>query len=773
MVYSADAGDYTLHVGDKIVVYGYLTYFAKNSVYEVAYISSIGVSPVIVWSNNGGSDPIPSDHDGKSAETAYTVTEALQVYSGMQVDEISETKIYVKGEIIWYVGTDSDDLGEYNLMYIADDENTEETFIFVNSYSTDGLPELQLGDTVIVYGYLTLSEDDVGSYYEMCQIQEDDGTIVSPIVTIPGGSDTPDPVGHTHVYTSYFTYGKCTVEGCNVIGRNDSQNTFVLDYDFNDTKKAHYEELYATIVKILDGTQAATNEQFMEKYNEYYDAIDYIGTQYQYATVLADISMSDADNDNATLVSDCYDTAIANYYTLYEKIYNSSFKNYFYDGWSEEEIASARAMASEYDGSAELNINSTRIVNEYSELFAQLLNAEDETTFNSLISQIELKYGEFVTNNKNIAKAAGYEESQYMDYAYENTYSRDYTPAEAKNLHAYVKQYIVPLYKNILEKADELWNKDDWGSDDNVNFYNALYYYPLAPKASEYKKDMAIISTNYISSYFNYLTDTKEQINFYNAANEAFKEGRLFFGENDGAYTWSLTNGSLMYFGAENYSDPFTFVHEFGHYYEDCYNTGLDISMDLAETHSQGNEMLFLAWLSANKPSDIADGYQMLEYNQLLNMLGSILQGSMVDEFEQAVYANSYDADGYRDGISADKYDELFNTIVASYDESFVEDYSYYWLQVAFDSPAYYVSYAMSALPCVELFTIAQTEGVDYAREAYFGLFTFANNTKFVKVDDDGYKTVTATYAEILHDCGLSSPLTEELYQTIANYFNK
>ena len=163
----------------------------------------------------------------------------------------------------------------------------------------------------------------------------------------------------------------------------------------------------------------------------------------------------------------------------------------------------------------------------------------------------------------------------------------------------------------------------------------------------------------------------------------------------------------------------------------------------------------------------------MLEYNQLLNMLGSILQGSMVDEFEQAVYANSYDADGYRDGISADKYDELFNTIIASYDESFVEDYSYYWLQVAFDSPAYYVSYAMSALPCVELFTIAQTEGVDYAREAYFGLFTFANNTKFVEVDSDGYKTVTATYAEILHDCGLSSPLTEELYQTIANYFNK
>ena len=73
----------------------------------------------------------------------------------------------------------------------------------------------------------------------------------------------------------------------------------------------------------------------------------------------------------------------------------------------------------------------------------------------------------------------------------------------------------------------------------------------------------------------------------------------------------------------------------------------------------------------------------------------------------------------------------------------------------------------------MELYTIAQTEGLDHARESYFGLFTFANNSKFVEVDSDGNKTITATYDEILNDCGLSSPLSEKLYTTIANYFNK
>lgn len=780
MVYSALLGNYSsISKGDQIVVHGHLTYFSKNNVYEIAYISSIGINPTIVWKADDGSVTPPSvKGDGLTAATAYTVAEVAQVYASMNVDEISETKIYVKSNIIWYVGTDTDDLGQYNYMYIGEDDETEDEFIFVNSYSLEGLPTLAVGDEVIVYGYLAISKDDSGKYFEMCQIQEDDGTVVSPIVTVPGGTVVPDPNPnpdtHTHVFTSYFTYGKCTVEGCNVVGRTDSTHSFKLDYNFNDTQKVQYEELYTTITNILSGKETASNEQFLAKYNQYSDGLDYVGTQYQYATVLADISMSATDNANATLVSDFYDTMIANYYTLYETIYNSNFKNYFYESWTEADIADARALAAQYDGSAELNINSTRIVNEYSQLLEQLYSAEDQSTINSLVAQIETKYGEFVANNNAIAKSAGYGENQYMEYAYANTYSRDYTPTSAKNLHKFVKQYIVPLYTKLKAQANALWNKEDWGSEDNAKFFNAISANPLAETASEYDKDLAILANGYLSNYFNYLTDTKAGINFYNAANNAFKDGRLFYGKNEGAYTWSLTNGSLMYFEAESYSDTFTFVHEFGHYYEDVYNPGLEASMDLMETHSQGNELLFLAWLSQNKPADIVDGFKMLEYNELLQMLENIILGSSVDEFEQAVYANYYNADGYRNGIDASKYNQLYTTIVNSYGEGLFEDSNLpYWLLVAFDSPAYYVSYAMSALPCVELYTIAQTEGLDHARKSYFGLFTFAHNSKFVEVDSDGNKTITATYDEILNDCGLSSPLSEKLYTTIANYFNK
>ncbi|MCH5152295.1 MAG: hypothetical protein J1F65_06590, partial [Clostridiales bacterium] len=209
-----------------------------------------------------------------------------------------------------------------------------------------------------------------------------------------------------------------------------------------------------------------------------------------------------------------------------------------------------------------------------------------------------------------------------------------------------------------------------------------------------------------------------------------------------------------------------TFVHEFGHYYDFVFNGNLSTSMDHSETQSQGDEMLFLAWLSQNKPSGITNGYTAVELSQLFDILSTIVLATAVDEFEQAAYAGTYN------GRSITDYNITFDTILSTYSGANEYLNSDYWFYVVFENAAYYISYAMSALPALEIFAKAGSSGLDAARESYLKLFTYSSNSGFLGTDSYGETVVTATYQQILNYCGLHSAFQSELYTTIRNYFN-
>ena len=200
--------------------------------------------------------------------------------------------------------------------------------------------------------------------------------------------------------------------------------------------------------------------------------------------------------------------------------------------------------------------------------------------------------------------------------------------------------------------------------------------------------------------------------------------------------------------------------------------------MDHDETQSQGNEMLFLAWLRAHMPEGMDEGFEILELEQLLNMLGSIVMSTAVDEFEYLIYTGATEFDGeafpqVKDSDVID-YNALYEAIVTSYWEDIATMYNTeYWMYVAFDNAAYYISYAMSALPCLELYAKAGTgaDGLEAARASYLKLFTFSSNDEFISEDRYGDKYVSATYEEILNWAELSGPFQQALYDTITNYF--
>lgn len=105
MAYSAQISSGSIKQGDEIVIYGYLIHFVKNGspVYEIGYASGLD-NPQIVLVNNGttptptpGGDP---ENDGKTADTAYTVADALIVGNKLANNAYSSGQVYLKGTII-------------------------------------------------------------------------------------------------------------------------------------------------------------------------------------------------------------------------------------------------------------------------------------------------------------------------------------------------------------------------------------------------------------------------------------------------------------------------------------------------------------------------------------------------------------------------------------------------------------------------------------------------------------------------------------------------
>ncbi len=583
------------------------------------------------------------------------------------------------------------------------------------------------------------------------------------------GEDKPSV--HTHDFgESYFIYVKCSAEGCNVMGRAQSTSPFRNEFTFSYTQQDRnaMDNLYATISNKVKAGSVNVSEIIngVEQFELLLDNIEY---QYQVATVMFSVNYNDAWEQNSTLIGNAYNDWFKDYYTLFASINSSSYSSAFFADWTEADKEYVLSMAEIYSSSEDnLLTVADSLANEYNKLLM---------SGTATAEQIYAAYGNYVQANNNIAAQYGNKYSNYMDYAYENSYNREYTPADVAVMREYVRSSIAPILTDTVNKLQQIGELDDA----NYNFYDALSLTSLFTMDEGFEENFYAV-TQYIGNYFKYLNSNSgsKKIDFYNHVNELFKNGNYFVGTNaeEGAYTYWIPNKtqSVLYFddtyyideddggdGQYYYSTAFTFVHEFGHYYNGIYNGGMSLSMDHDETQSQGNEMLFLAWLNKNLPSGIVNGYTALMYEQLANILQTIVQSTIVDEFEQAVYSNSYGTGKFKDGINSADYGELYDTIVNSYGSGMSQMLgSTYWMNVVVDSSAYYISYAMSALPSLEIFVKAMDGGLDAARDSFLKLYTFSDSTSL---------TNNYSYQSVLEYAGLNSPFDEQMYTKISAFF--
>ena len=335
-------------------------------------------------------------------------------------------------------------------------------------------------------------------------------------------------------------------------------------------------------------------------------------------------------------------------------------------------------------------------------------------------------YLELLETRRALANAYGYE--SYTDYAYEKVYDRDYSPADAAALSEAVKSgFLAALYavysgynSRVAASLDEAFGQ--LTVEDHLSLFQS--YLPQI--------DEDLLTTElYMETYHLYDLD-------YSAT------------KLDAGFTTWLSNYEepfLFHQKGGSFYDFTTLVHEFGHfnsYYQNPDTAATTQSIDLAEIHSQGLELLFTNLypdMLGNVCGSTASSYTLIQ------IMSAVIDGCMYDEFQQAVYA--------LEDPTLEEINTLFCQVSGDYGYThYGSKQAYEWVYVThnFIQPFYYISYAVSALPALEIWMISQTDS-QKAIDLYLDL---------VALGESG------GYQETLKACGLNNPFSGNYIATIA-----
>lgn len=335
------------------------------------------------------------------------------------------------------------------------------------------------------------------------------------------------------------------------------------------------------------------------------------------------------------------------------------------------------------DRQREITERVSELTLQYNALIMEYLSHDEET------EKIGALYRELVDLHNEEAQSVGYKD--YADYAYEASYGRDFTPDDAAALceavKPYARQYFGSLYYNEATYAD-------FSADTDLTERELV---GLVTQYMPRVSDDAAKAAAYMEKHGLYFMDSAERVS-------------------DLGFTTTLDqyNAPFIYlalYGDQN--DIQSMFHEFGHYYDAYVNPVPDLllsvgSLDIFEIHSTGMEALSTGWYEDIYGED-AD---LARIRFLDSALYTVFSGCLFDEFQRVVYADP--------SLTPEQISQTFVTIARSYGlRSFGKEFSHYWMQVNhnFESPFYYISYAVSMLASLQIYEMAEN---DWAAAAGF-----------------------------------------------------
>ncbi len=373
----------------------------------------------------------------------------------------------------------------------------------------------------------------------------------------------------------------------------------------------------------------------------------------------------------------------------------------------------------ESDTQAQMDMYSeeNRLIAEYYELMSED-EPDGEAVAELFVELVKLRQEE--------ALWYGYE--GYAQYAYESFYYRDYTPSDAEDLWNGVKENFAGVSEDFYWATYDIEDAviESGTAEPTTEAILGALERNLPKLSSELSKAFDYMKRNHL-----YDIDYSAQ-----KANMGYTT-RLYYYD-----VPFIFNAPYGYF-----ADYLDMIHEFGHF-ANAFYTWSDLVMgmadnDLAELQSQGLEVIFTAFYGDIFGSQAEN----VEDYLLMDMVLSVVDGAMHDEFQQRVYAE--------ENLTAERVCEIYAEVYEAYGYEPYDGYEYEWIYVVhnFEYPFYYISYAVSALSALELYALMQTD-FDAAVEKYL---------RICAMDTEYYY-----FSEALEETGFSNIFDKELCPRLA-----
>lgn len=350
--------------------------------------------------------------------------------------------------------------------------------------------------------------------------------------------------------------------------------------------------------------------------------------------------------------------------------------------------------------------------------YLRLYTAYD-AALNAEAGQIYLK---LLRLRNEMAGKLGY--GSYAAYMYD-CYGRDYTVTDARAFHTAVKEYLVPVYWQLVMRAalqDEALPDGSFALEPYLEELRAAAadFSPLLLEALDY------MLTNGLYDFED--NDNKMQSSF-----------TTYFSSYNAPFMFTAWEGS--------HYNTRTVIHELGHYANYYHNPAVGWSvadpLDLAEVDSQGLELLMIPYYSAF----YGEAAGTAELEQMVEAVYAVISGCMEDELQQEAYANP--------GMTLEELNAVYLRLAEEY--GFADLYGFVgteWVKIphTFQTPMYYISYATSMVPALELWELSRTDEAA-ARSAYWSI-----------LQRDAY----AQFRETVQANGLADPLSPDTIRHLA-----
>lgn len=534
-----------------------------------------------------------------------------------------------------------------------------------------------------------------------------------------------------------------------------------VDYTTLEYERPDFEEIHAIFDDFLSDLKGGRSELSLSiTLSEAYTLFNDAQTQYSIAQISYYNNVNDTSaKEESEICAEELAKLQVKLVEVYAAIVDYGLSETFLTGWTEHDFENLAIQKELYDEEyVEIQAELSKLQNEYLDLQASLEFKHNNRTFTiervlelyengeiteqdrltligkyyaALSKEATPIYIRIIQYDNRIAEKAGF--STYREYASRFVYGRDFSVDDMILINEFVQGYVPDLYKSAVSFYSQsqdvlasIYQKNITIQDYHATLNN--YFGTISPAMQEAYQFML---NNNLSSIGN--EEGMQQAGF-----------TTYLPSYEMPYIYLYTQGTI--------DDISSFVHEFGHFYS-YYINGFESDgiIDVSEIQSQTNELLFLDYYDLTPIER-----KSLTFYKLSQMYLTIIDGCLMDQFQAYAHENIDLLDDYND------FNDGFAMIAEMYhyDELYFGfSYDAMWAGIThnFIAPFYYLSYAVSAIPAIEIFMISLDDR-ELALDIYRDI-----------LDETGYRP----YTELLSDNALSSPFTYEIYEKLNGLFVK